>query len=208
MKNELNWETGENGSLPMVLTEKGLGLKGFSKFFFYFCAIISLMSMVWVILVSIGAFASANQDPTVPDSYKIMAMASIALSLFCISTLVRFYKDKSNYYKHVEISDGRIVYKEVTTQKTTEWEEKLRKYSSVDLHHYRYRGVNSWYVFLKNPNKERNIAIFAPEYNYNYADEKTKRDVLEFYGKLFDLPTNYYDLEASYKAMHPDKKNE
>ena len=87
-----------------------------------------------------------------------------------------------------------------TFPETTEWEEKIRKYTSVDLHHYNYRGVKSWYVFLKNPNKERNIAIFAPEYSYNNADEKTKREVLEFYGKLFDLPTNYYDLEASYAS--------
>ena len=79
MKNELNWKTGENGSLPMILDEKGLNLKGFSKFMFYLCAGISMLSMFWVIIVSIGAFASANQDPTTPEYYKIIAIASIAI---------------------------------------------------------------------------------------------------------------------------------
>ena len=209
MKNELKWETGENGSLPMILDEKGLGLKGFSKFFFYFCAGISLISMFWVIIISIGAYASSNQDPSVPEYYRIVSLGSIGLSLFCISTLVKFYKEKTHYHKHVEISEGKIQYKEITINKTNEWEERIRKYTSVDLHHYTYRGVNSWYVFLQHPNKERRVAIFAPEYQYQNADEKTKREVLDFYGKLFDLPTNYLDLEASYKATHSnDEKKE
>lgn len=205
MKNELNWETGENGSLPMTLDEKGLNLKGFSKFMFYFCAGISMLSMFWVIIVSIGAFASANQDPTTPEYYKIIAIASIAISMMCINTLIKFYNDKKHYCKHVEIADGKIKFKEVTTNKTTEWEEKIRKYSSVELRHYNYRGVQSWYVFLQHHEKEKKLALFAPEYDYHNATEETKKEVLAFYGKLFNLPTNYLTLEESYKASHPEE---
>lgn len=208
MKNELNWETGENGSLPMILDEKGLNLKGFSKFMFYFCASVSLLSMVWVIIISIGAFASANQDPTTPEYYKIISIATIAISMMCINTLIKFYKDKKHYSKHVEIADGKIKFKEVTTDKTIEWEEKIRKYTSVELRHYNYRGVQSWYVFLQHHEKEKKLALFAPEYDYHNATEETKREVLNFYGKLFSLPTNYLDLEASYKASHPDEKKD
>ena len=204
MKNELNWKTGENGSLPMILDEKGLNLKGFSKFMFFLCAGISLLSMVWVIVISVGAFASANQDPTTPEYYKMIAIASIAISMMCINTLIKFYNDKKNYSKHVEIADGKIKFKEVTTNKTVEWEEKIRKYTAVELRHYTYRGVTSWYVFLQHHDKDRKVALFAPEYDYANATEDTKKEVLSFYGKLFDLPTNYLDLEASYKASHPE----
>ena len=208
MKNELNWETGENGSLPMTLDEKGLNLKGFSKFMFYFCAGISLLSMFWVIIVSVGAFASANQDPTTPEYYKIIAIGSIAISMMCINTLIKFYNDKKNYYKHVEIADGKIKFKEINKNKTVEWEEKIRKYTAVELRHYTYRGVTSWYVFLQHHDKDKKLALFAPEYNYNNANEDTKKEVLDFYGKLFDLPTHYLNLEESYKASHPDEKKD
>lgn len=205
MKNELNWETGENGSFPLILEEKGLGLRGFSKFFFYLCSIVSLLSMFWVIVISVGAFAASNQDPTLPESYRFVSLASIALSLFCINTLYRFYKDKINYYKHIEIADGKIKYKEGNSQKTIEWEEKIRKYTSVDLHHYNYRNISSWYIFLQHPNKERKIALFAPGYDNQNASEEDKRKILEGYGKLFDLPTNYLTLEESYKATNEAK---
>lgn len=205
MKNGLNWETGENGSFPLILEEKGLGLKGIAKFFFYFCSVISFLSMIWVIVISIGAFAAANRDPTVPDSYKFIALASIGLSLFCINTLYRFYKDRINYYKRIEIADGKIKFKEINSQKTTEWEEKIRKYTSVDLHHYNYRRVSSWYIFLQHPNKERKIALFAPDYDNQSASEEDKRKILESYGKLFDLPANYLTLEESYKATNQTK---
>jgi hypothetical protein len=208
MKNELNWETGENGSLPMILDEKGLGLKGFSKFMFYICISLSLLSMVWVIIISIGAYAAANKDPTVPEYYKIVSIACIMISMMCINTLHKFLKDKRNYSKHVEISDGKIKFKEVSQNKTTEWEERIRKYTAVELRHYQYRGVNSWYVFLQHPDKDKKLALFAPEYKYQNASEDTKKEVLQFYGKLFDLPTNYLDLEASYKASHPEAKKD
>ena len=198
MKNELKWETGENGSLPMILDEKGLGLKGFSKYMFYLCISVSLLSMVWVILVSIGAYAASNQDPTTPEYYRILSIVCIMISMMCINTLLKFLKEKRNYSKHVEIADGKI----------TEWEEKIRKYTSVELRHYQYRGVKSWYVFLQHPDKDKKLALFAPEYKYQNASEDTKKEVLQFYGKLFDLPTNYLDLEASYKASHPEVKKD
>ena len=161
--------------------------------------------MIWVIVISIGAYAAANQDSTVPDSYKFFAVASIGLSLFCINTLYRFYKDRINYYKRIEIADGKIKYKEINSQKTIEWEEKIRKYTSVDLHHYNYRRVSSWYIFLQHPNKERKVALFAPDYDNQSASEEDKRKILESYGKLFDLPTNYLTLEESYKATNQTK---
>ncbi len=208
MKNEINWETGENGSLPMTLDEKGLGLKGSAKFFFYFCSLVSLLSMVWVIVISIGAFAAANQDATTPEYYKIIAIFSIALSMMCINTLIKFYNDKKNYSKHVEIASGKIKFKEITTNKTTEWEEKIRRYTAVELRHYNYQGVTSWYIYLQHPQKEKKLAIFAPEYNFRNATEETKREALDFYGKLFNLPTNYFSLEESYKdAKEQENKN-
>ena len=196
MKNELKWETGENGSFPMVLEEKGLGLEGFSKFFFYFCGTVSLLSMIWVIVVSIGAFALSNQDPTTPESYRYLSLGCIALSLFCIKTLITFYTDKKNHYKYVEINQGKIKFKETSKSITSEWEEKIRKYTSVNLRHFTYRGVIGWYIVLNNPNKERNIVLFVPEYQYQKASEEDKKTVLEEYGKLFNLPTNYLSLEA------------
>ena len=205
MKNVINWETGENGSLPMVLEEKGLGLKGSYKFLFYFCASISLLSMIWVIVISVGVYASVNKDPTLPEYYRMVAIGCIALSGFCINSLLKFYKDKKNYYKHIEIYNGKIKFKEVTTSKKSEWEERIRKYSSVDLRHYNYRGESSWYVLLQHHEKEKKVVLFAPEYKYQNATEETKREVLSFYGKLFNLPTNYLDLEASYKATHHDE---
>ena len=124
----------------------------------------------------------------------------------CINTLKNFYDDKKKYYKHVEIANGKIKFKEITSHKTSEWEEKIRKYSSIDLHHFNYRGTRSWYIFLKHPEKKYNIALFAPEYKYQNADENLKRETLSFYGKLFDLPTNYLTLEESYKASNPEEE--
>ncbi len=207
MKNELKWETGENGSFPMKLEEKGLGLEGFTKIFFYLCATISLLSMFWVIAVSIGAFVVANQDPTTPEFQKYVSIIFIALSMFCIKTLFTFYIDKKNHYKFVEISSGRIKFKEISKNVTTEWEEKIRKYTSINLRHFNYRGTIYWYIVLDNPNKEKNIALFVPEYQYQNASEEDKKAVLEQYGKLFELPTNYLSLEAC-QNLKKEKKDE
>lgn len=206
MKNELQWKTDENGSLPMILEEKGLGLKGISKFLFYFCATVSLLSMFWVIIVGVGAFAAASKDPTVPEYYKFVSVVSIVLSMMCINTLVRFYKDKKNYYKYVEIANGKVKYLEVTSNKKVEWDEKIKKYSAIELRHYKYRGVTSWYVLLQHHEKSRKVVLFAPEYKYNNANEETKKKVLDFYGKLLNLPTKYLDLEASYASSNNNEE--
>ncbi len=206
MQNELNWVLSENNTLPMVLEEKGLGLKGFQKLFFYFCTFISFLSMLWVIVISFGVFLATNKDPTLPDYYKFVAVGCIVLSGFCINTLIKFYRDKKNYYKYIKIADGKVKFKEVTMNKTIQWEERIKKYTSVELRHFNYRRISSWYILLQHQDKEKRFAIFSPEYKYQNADETSKHEVLDFYGKLFGLPTKYLDLEASYKASHPEEE--
>lgn len=210
MKNEIEWKTAENGELPWTLDEKGLGLKGSAKFFFYVCSIISLLSMIWVIVISVGVFAATKEDPTLPTYYPMVSVGCIALSMMCINTLVKFYISKIKYEKHVEIAGGSIKYKENDTNKQTEWSEKLRKYQSVELRHYNYRGVSSWYILLNHQDKSRRLPIFAPEYNSRVVTEEAKREKLSYYGNLFKLPEVYLDLEASYKKAEEEssKKND
>lgn len=210
MKNEIAWKTGENGELPMILDEKGLGLKGSAKFFFYFCSIISLLSMIWVILISVGVYAQTKEDPTLPSYYPMVSIGCICLSMMCINTLIKFFNDRRKHEKHVEIVGGTITFKEVEAKGTTEWSEKIRKYTDVQLRHYNYRGVSSWYVFLCHDDKSRRVVLFAPEYKNRNASEEDKRNILDFYGKLLGLSTSYYDLEASYKLSleESDKKKE
>lgn len=211
MKNEIAWQTAENGGLPMILDEKGLGLKGSAKFFFYFCSIISLLSMLWVIAISIGVFAATKEDATLPTYYPMVSVGCIALSMMCINTLIKFYRDKIKYEKHVEIDKGTIKYHEfINESKCTDWTEKIRKYEAVELRHYNYRGVSSWYIFLSHKEKDHRVVLFAPEYNFRTATEETKRETLDFYSKLFELPALYLDLEESYKKSEEEaaKKKE
>lgn len=205
MQNQLDWKTAEDGGLPMTLDEKGLGLKGSTAFFFYFSSIVSLLSMIWVIVISIGVFIQSKDDASLPSYYPTVAIGCIALSAFMINTFIKFFNDKRSYRRHVEINGGTITYLESTNSKKTEWTEKLRKYSSVDLMHYRYKGVDSWYIALNHNDKERRVVLFTPEYKDKDVSEDDKHQILDKYGKIFELPTNLYDLETSYKLLSGKK---
>ena len=209
MENELEWKTAEKGEFPWTLDEKGLGLKGSSKFFFYFCSIISFISMIWVIVVSIGAYAATRNDPTLPSYYPMVSIGCIAFSMVCINTLIKFFTSKIKYEKHVEITGGTITYKEFDNNKTTEWTEKTRKYQAVELRHYTYRGVSSWYILLAHKESNRRLPIFAPKYEERNATEEAKCELLRSYSKIFNLPEVYLDLESSYKKAEEErgKKN-
>lgn len=197
MKNELNWQCGENGGLPMRLTEKGLDFKGRTAFFFYFSGLVAVLSMVWVIVLSIRLLQFTRIDPNLPSYYFTVALVCIGISAASLFSFYKMFRSRRAYRKDIEIADGNVTFCEISDQGRREWKEKLRKFDGLTLRHYDYRGVESWYIALIHSDKDRCFPVFAPDYETRLAAESAKRELLARYGSMFNLLTSYEKKEES-----------
>ncbi len=191
MKNELNWQCAENGGLPMRLAERGLDFKGRTAFFFYFSGLVAVLSMVWVIVLSIKLLQFIRTDPNLPSYYMTVALVCIGISIASLYSFYRLFRSRRAYRKDIEIADGTVSFCEINEQGRREWKEKLRKFDGLALRHYDYRGVESWYIALIHSDKDRSFPIFAPDYDSRLAAETEKRELLARYGSMFGLITTY-----------------
>lgn len=191
MKNELGWVTAENSDFPMHLTEKGLDFSKRTAFFFYFSGIVAVLSMFWVMLLSVKLIYMAHQDPTVPEYYKMVAFVCLAIGAASLFSFYKLYMDRRAYQKTIDIENGQVSYCETTRKGTIEWKEKVKKFEGMYLKHYTYRGVESWYIALVHADTTKSFPVFAPEYESRLATEVEKRTILAQYGSKFGLMTIY-----------------
>ncbi|MDD3146579.1 MAG: hypothetical protein PHD82_04705 [Candidatus Riflebacteria bacterium] len=199
MKNEMNWQCAENGGFPMRLAEKGLDFKGRTAFFFYFSGLVAVLSMIWVIILSVKLLQFSRVDPNLPSYYTTVAMLCIGISAASLYSFYKLFATRSAYRKNIEIADGTVSFSEVTSKGTREWKEKLRKFEGLTLRHYDFRGVSSWYIALMHADKERCFPVFTPDYDSRLAPETEKRELLARYGSMFNLITTYEKPEESKK---------
>ena len=197
MKNEINWQCAENGGFPMRLTEKGLDLRGRTAFFFYFSGLVAVLSMVWVIILSIKLLQFSRVDPNLPSYYSTIALLCIGISAASLFSFYRLFSTRKAYHKEIEIADGNVSFSETTHKGRREWQEKLRKFEGIALRHYDYRGVESWYIAMVHRDKERCLPVFAPDYDSRTAPENEKRELLARYGSMFNLITSYEKKEEN-----------
>lgn len=198
MKNELAWTTPENQDFPMKLVERGLQFSRRTALIFYFSSLLAVLSMLWVMALSIKLIYIAQQDSNIPEYYKTVALICIAISAVSLYSFYKVYMDRRAYRKEIEIANGTITYREITRKTKTEWQEKIRKYQGVVLRHYTYRGVDSWYIALVHSDSTKSFPVFVPDYDSRLADENEKRKLLAQYGSKFGLMTTF---------EKPDKKN-
>jgi hypothetical protein len=191
MKNELKWENGENDGFPMKLVEKGLDFSGKTAFFFYFSGLVAILSMIWVMVLSIKLIHMTSLDPNIPEYYKMLAFVCLAIGAASLYSFYKIYMDRRAYRKEIEINNGIVKYHEVTRKQETSWQEKLKKYQGVNLKHYSYRGVDSWYVALIHSDSSKSFPVFAPDYDSRMAKEDEKRKLLAQYGSKLNLLTTY-----------------
>ncbi|MGM0599567.1 MAG: hypothetical protein ACQETH_07075 [Candidatus Rifleibacteriota bacterium] len=199
MQNELNWQTAENEEFPMKLTEKGLDFPPKTAVFFYLSGIVAVLSMFWVLALSLKLIYMVQDDPTIPGYYKTIAIVCIAISVFSLFSFYKLYMNRRAYRKNIEIDNGMVNYSETTRQGANEWQEKLKKYEGVFLKHYSYRGVNSWYIALVHSDPAKSIPIFAPDYESRDIKEEEKKRILAQYGSKFGLVTHYESEEQEAK---------
>ena len=191
MQNELNWESAEDGGFPMKLVEKGLDFKGKTALFFYASVTIAVVSMVWVIMLSIRIMQLSRTDPTIPHYYVTIAIICIAVSLISLHHFYKVFADRKAYFKQIEIQDGNVAFVEITREGRKEWQEKLRKFSGISLRHYTHRGQESWYIATVHDDNTRSFPVFSPGDADRGAPEADKRQLLARYGSLFNLLTSY-----------------
>ena len=191
MKNELAWQCPEDKDFPMKLVEQGLAFGGRTALIFYFSGAVAVLSMLWVMALSVKLVFMVKQDPNIPQYYQTVAMVCIAISVASLYSFYRIYMDRKAYCKEIEIDDGLVSYCETTRKGKTEWQEKIRKYEGVHLRHYSYRGVDSWYVALVHSDSSRSFPVFAPDYDSRLASEEEKRKILAQYGSKFGLMTTF-----------------
>jgi hypothetical protein len=202
MQNEINWESANEGGFPMKLVEKGLDLKGRNALFFYFSVTIAVVSMVWVIMLSIRIMMLSRTDPSVPGYYVTIAMVCIAVSLVSLHHFYRVFTDRKAYFKQIEISDGLVNFLEVTREGRREWQEKLRKFESISLRHYAYRGRDSWYIAIVHSDKTKSFPIFSPVEADREAPEDAKRQLLARMGSQF----SQFGLVTSYEKKSENEE--
>ena len=195
MKNEVAWQTPQENDFPMKLVEKGLDLSGKTAFFFYFAGFAATMSMGWVSVLSVRLIYMTRQDASIPQYYFSIALACLAISVVGLYSFYKLYMDRRAYRKEIEIDGKTVHFKEITRSNTISWQEKLKKYSSVTLRHYSYRGVDSWYIVLDHKEKQKNIVMLAPDYDSRLMEESEKRKILAQYGTKFGLLTTYEKKE-------------
>lgn len=191
MKNELNWQTGEDGQMPMTLSEHGLDFKGRTAVVFYISGIVAVTSMIWVMLLSVKLLHMTRSDPSVPEYYVTIALICIGISAVSLYSFYKLFADRRAYSKNIVISDGNVSYRETTRTGNKEWSDKLRKFEGVFLKHYSYRGVASWYIALVHAEKDRSFPVFAPDYESRLASEEEKKKLLARYGSRLNLVTHY-----------------
>lgn len=196
MKNELNWQAAEDGAFPHQLVEKGLDFRGRSAFFFYFSGLIAVLSMAWVMMLSLKLLHLTRTDPNVPPYYVSIALVCIGISAVSLYSFYKIYADRKAYYKEITIKDGLVTFCEITRKGKVEWSEKLKKYEGISLKHYQYRGVESWYVAIVHSDSNKSFPIFAPTYEARLAPEEEKRTLLARYGGRYGLITQFEKLEA------------
>lgn len=199
MKNELAWVTPENQDFPMKLVERGLAFSGRTALIFYFSGVVAVLSMFWVMALSVKLIYMAQQDPNIPEYYKTVAIVCIAISAASLYSFYKIYMDRRRYCKEIEIADGVVSFSETTRTGKTEWKEKVRKYEGVFLRHYAYRGVDSWYIALVHADTSRSFPVFAPDYDSRLASEEEKRRILAQYGSKFGLLTTFEKNEKKEK---------
>lgn len=204
MQNELNWECAEDGGFPMKLVEKGLDFKGRTAFFFYFSVTIAVVSMVWVIMLSIRIMQLSRTDPSVPHYYVTIAMICIAISLVSLHHFYKVFADRRAYFKQIEIKDGNVSFVEITREGRREWQEKLRKFEGVNLRHYKYRGRDSWYIAIVHSDNSRSFPIFSPGEADLGASDEAKRQLLARYGSYF----SQFKLDTLYEKLSEDKEEQ
>ncbi len=191
MKNELNWQSGEDGDFPMQLVEKGLDFKGRTAFFFYFSGLVAVLSMAWVMMLSFKLLHLTRTDPNIPGYYVSVALVCIGISAVSLYSFYKLYADRRAYYKQIDIKDGQVTFSEVTRAGRKDWSEKLKKYEGIFLKHYKYRGVESWYIALVHSDTTRSFPIFAPDYDSRLAPDEVKRTLLARFGSRFNLITHF-----------------
>lgn len=179
----------------MRLVERGLSFGGRTAMIFYFSGVVAVLSMFWVMTLSVKLIFMAQQDPNIPEYYKTVALICIAISVASLYSFYKIYMDRRAYCKEIEIADGVVNFSETTRTGKTEWKEKVRKYEGVFLRHYSYRGVDSWYVALVHADSSRSFPVFAPDNESTNASEEEKRRILAQYGSRFNLMTNYEKKE-------------
>jgi hypothetical protein len=187
MKNELAWKTSENQDFPMKLVERGLDFSGKTALIFYFSGVVAVLSMLWVMALSVKLIYMAQQDPNIPEYYKTVAIVCIAISAASLYSFYKIYMDRRAYSKEIEIADGTVTFCERTRKGKTEWQEN------------NYRGVDSWYIALVHTDSSRSFPVFAPDYDSRLAGEDEKRKILAQYGSKFGLMTTF---------EKPEKKEE
>jgi hypothetical protein len=191
MKNEINWQTGDDGDFPMTLAEKGLDFKGRTAVFFYISGLVAVISMAWVMILSVRLLQMTRLDANIPQYYVTIAIICIGISAVSLYSFYRIFSERRSYSKNIVIEDGSVSFVEKTRSGKTEWTEKLRKYDGIFLKHYAYRGVDSWYIALVHSDKTRSFAVFAPDYESRNASEEDKKRLLARYGSRFNLITHY-----------------
>lgn len=199
MKNELAWKSPEDQDFPMKLVERGLDFSGRTALIFYFSGVVAVLSMLWVIALSVKLIYMTQYDPNIPEYYKTVAIVCIAISAASLYSFYKIYMDRRAYRKEIEIANGLVTYSETTRKGKSEWQEKVRKYEGVHLRHYAYRGVDSWYIALVHADSSRSFPVFAPDYESRLASEEEKRKILAQFGSKFALMTTY---------EKPEKKEE
>jgi hypothetical protein len=191
MINELNWTTEPEKDFPMRLSERGLDFSGRTKFFFYFSGIVAILSMIWVMALSVKLLRMTQQDPNIPQYYQMLAVVCLVIGAASLISFYKLYMNRRAYHKVVEINNNTVTYLEKTRNGQTEWQEKLKKYQGIFLKHYSYRGVDSWYIALVHDDASKSFPLFAPDYDSRLADEEEKRKILARYGSKFNLLTTY-----------------
>ncbi len=206
MKNELNWETAENGALPMTLSEKGLDFKGKSAIFFYISGLVAVSSMVWVIVLSIKLLTLTRTDQSIPTYYTTIAFVCLIISAVGLHSFYKIIADRLAYSKKIEIKDGQVSFCEQTRAGKTEWQEKLKKFEGVFLKHYSYRGVDSWYIAIVHSDKTRSFPVFAPDFESRLAPEDEKRKLLAQFGTRMNLLTHFEKPEPKQSESTNESK--
>ncbi|MBU1109483.1 MAG: hypothetical protein KKB51_22570 [Candidatus Riflebacteria bacterium] len=185
MQNELNWKHAEDGGFPMKLVEKGLDFKGKTALFFYASVTIAVVSMVWVIMLSVRIMQLSRTDPSIPSYYVTIAIVCIAVSMISLHHFYKVFADRKAYFKQIDILDGNVSFVEITREGRKEWQEKLRKFDGISLRHYTHRGRESWYIAIVHSDNTKSFPVFSPGEADCGASEETKRQLLARYGSQF-----------------------
>lgn len=188
MNNEIKWKDTDN---TYYLFEQGLNLSKRSGCLFSISSVISIMSLIWVVILSIRLIIASRQQEEIPPHYFSIGLICLFISLYTLYKLYTFYREKKAYRKEIVIKEGLVTYSENKLDSNAQWTEKLKKYDGLFLKHFNHRGTKSWYIAFVHKDTKKSFPVFVPTPDCRNLPEDEKKQVLARYGTKFNIQTVY-----------------